>query len=163
MRLRLLVRKTFAPPFIYLEALVLLFHLSSPGRSFPVPSPGRSRALRPGHLLVRRCPPHSGELSCGYFEVLKLSRLLMLLWCRLTAISATGVLEITRLPDASPETITEETPSATVTPAPVVPWTAKILSHLGRWDRIFSHPTFFEVGGIENFPIGIPLPSRQVG
>ncbi len=38
---------------------------------------------------------------------------------------------------------------------------AKILSHLGRWDRSFSHPTFFEVGGIENFPI--PLPSRQVG
>ena len=38
---------------------------------------------------------------------------------------------------------------------------AKILSHLGRWDRNFPHPTFFEVGGIENFPI--PLLSRQVG
>jgi hypothetical protein len=38
---------------------------------------------------------------------------------------------------------------------------AKILSHLGSWDRIFSHPTFFEVGGIENYPI--PLLSRQVG
>jgi hypothetical protein len=29
---------------------------------------------------------------------------------------------------------------------------AKILSHLGSWDRKFSHPTFFEVGGIEHFP-----------
>ena len=38
---------------------------------------------------------------------------------------------------------------------------AKILSHLGRWDRKFSHPTFFEVGGIKDFPI--PVPSRQVG
>ena len=43
----------------------------------------------------------------------------------------------------------------------VVKVAAKILSHLGRWDRNFPHPTFFEVGGIENFPI--PLLSRQVG
>jgi hypothetical protein len=38
---------------------------------------------------------------------------------------------------------------------------AKILSHLGRWDRNFSDPTFFEVGGIDSF--SIPLLSRQVG
>ena len=60
-------------------------------RASQIPVPGSCRNT---DLLVRRCPPHSGELSCGYFEVLKLSRLLILLcqWCRLTAISATGVL-----------------------------------------------------------------------
>ncbi len=30
---------------------------------------------------------------------------------------------------------------------------AKVLSHLGRWDGNFSYPTFFEVGGIEHFPM----------
>jgi hypothetical protein len=66
-------------------------------------------------------------MSCGYFEVLKLSRLLILLWCRLTAITANlkGVLSYACTPasldsdsesDASPETLTEETPSVTVTP-----------------------------------------------
>jgi len=52
--------------------------------------------------------------SCGYFEVLKLSRLLILLWCLLKGLLAKrGALA--HLPHDSPETITEGTPSATVT------------------------------------------------
>jgi hypothetical protein len=63
------------------------------------------RALRgcdpapPAHTRVAVFPSVRGGTrrlgdarSCGYFEVLKLSRLLILLWCRLTAISAQGVL-----------------------------------------------------------------------
>ncbi len=33
---------------------------------------------------------------------------------------------------------------------PAGPGSAEFLSHLGRWDRNFSYPTFFDVGGIEN-------------
>jgi hypothetical protein len=46
--------------------------------------------------------------------------------------------------------------------APAGAEAAKVLSHLGRWDKSFSRPTFFEVGGIGNY-FPIPLLSRQVG